>query len=116
MEGVSDIVIAAIIGGLFGAVGTIGTLYVTRAERASEAKENDADAAARIGEAWGMLIAPLEKRVKALEDENHALKSRVKELEAENLKKDALIVELEKELNDLRKRMGRKGKDETQSV
>lgn len=110
----TDVVVAAIIGGLFGAVGTIGTLYVTKPERYAARKEDEADAAARVGEAWALVIAPLEKRVKALEDENTGLKNRVMELEAENQRKAALIVELETELQDLRKRFGRQRKVEGQ--
>jgi predicted RNase H-like nuclease (RuvC/YqgF family) len=110
-----DTVIAAIIGGVFGALGTAATLWANKGLRKAEEQESEADAAVRIGEAWAALIAPLEKRVKALEDENSHLKARVYELEAENLRKDALIVELEKELDDLRKKVGRNRKSETQT-
>lgn len=111
---ISDVVAAAVIGGLFGAITTLVSLHFTAGLRKSEQKENEADAAARVGEAWALVIAPLEKRVKALEDENAGLKNRVKELEAENQRKAALIVELETELQDLRKRFGRQRKVEEQ--
>jgi predicted RNase H-like nuclease (RuvC/YqgF family) len=107
-----DNIIAALVGGAFGIGGTLLTLWATQKERTAEAKENEADAAARIGEAWAALIAPLEKRVKALEDENQRLATRVRELEAENLRKDAVIITLERELDELRKKVGRQRKDD----
>lgn len=110
-------IIAAIIGS--GIVTTLITLFVTRRNRESEREKTEADTAGAIGDAWSRLLAPMEKRIQALECESiqkdkeiKELKQRIEELEAAGIEKDKVIEsqlgrirELESEVGILKKQL-----------
>lgn len=95
------------------------TLWVTRRNRDSDREKTEADTAGAIGEAWARLMAPMEKRITALECESadkdrliKELQKRIEELEAAGLVKDKTIQgqadrikELESEVDTLKKQL-----------
>ena len=99
-------IIAAIIGS--GIVTTLITLFVTRRNRESEREKTEADTAGAIGDAWLKLLAPMEKRIVALECESESkdkeikeLKKRIEELEAAGLVKDKTIQDQANRIQEL---------------
>lgn len=98
--------VAAIIGS--GLLTSLITLWVTRRNRDSDREKTEADTAGAIGDAWSRLLAPMEKRIQALECESEAkdkkikeLQQRIEELEAAGLVKDKTIQDQANRIQEL---------------
>lgn len=83
MSAISEIIIAAIVGGLFGITGTLVTLYASKKLKSSEIRENESSSANQISSAWVLLFEPYKEQIAENKITISSLEHRVAILEAQ---------------------------------